>query len=160
MATKSGMIVTNLEGLLPMLFDLLDPCSRSLITVPMATKLGRMMTDFEGILPIKSNDPLVTWLSEITWQTKTIISPLPQCLCPPNLVESRLIMRGFNPRSHMTLWLSGLARSRDKLTLLYLHYHNTYENQTWQGGDLPWEALTRKVKLSFSHVVFWDHVTN
>ena len=29
---------------------------------------------------------LITWSSKITWQTKTIISPLPQCLKPQNSV--------------------------------------------------------------------------
>ena len=29
---------------------------------------------------------LITWSSKITWQTKIIISPLPQCLKPQNLV--------------------------------------------------------------------------
>ena len=29
---------------------------------------------------------LITWSSKIAWQTKTIISPLPQCLKPQNSV--------------------------------------------------------------------------
>ena len=34
----------------------------------------------------KSHDPLITWYYQITWKTKTIISPIPQCLWPPNLL--------------------------------------------------------------------------
>ena len=48
--------------------------------VPMATKLDKMITYFDGLLPIKSHDSLITWSCGITWKTKTIISPIPQCL--------------------------------------------------------------------------------
>ena len=52
----------------------------STTTVPMATRLGKKATYLDGVLSIKSHDPLVTWSSVITWQTKIIISPLPHCL--------------------------------------------------------------------------------
>ena len=45
-----------------------------------ATKLGRMVAYLYGLLLIKSQDPLIKWSYEITWQTKTIISLLLQCL--------------------------------------------------------------------------------
>ena len=48
--------------------------------VPMATKLGRIVTHLDGLLPIKSHDPLITRSCKITWFTKTITSPLLQCL--------------------------------------------------------------------------------
>ena len=44
------------------------------------------VVQFNGLLPIKSNDRFITWSCEIMWQTKTIISPLPQCPWPQNLV--------------------------------------------------------------------------
>ena len=40
--------------------------------VLMATKLGSMMTYLDGLLPIKSHDPVISWLCEISWPTKTI----------------------------------------------------------------------------------------
>ena len=44
----------------------------------MATKLGRVVT-YNDVLPsIKSHDPLMTWSCDITSQTKSIRSPLPQ----------------------------------------------------------------------------------
>ena len=52
----------------------------STTTVPIATKLGRMVTYLEQLSPVKLFDPLVMWSYKITWQTKTIITPLPQCL--------------------------------------------------------------------------------
>ena len=52
---------------------------------PMATKFGRMVTYLDGLLPIKSHDSLIMWSCKITWHTKIIISPLPQCSCPPKL---------------------------------------------------------------------------
>ena len=45
----------------------------------------------------------------------------------------------------MTLWSRGLAWLRDKLKLLYLHYHIAYENKSWQDGNLPWWASAYKV---------------
>ena len=44
------------------------------------TKHGKMMTYREGLFPLKSHDPLISCSSETTWQTKTSISSLPQCL--------------------------------------------------------------------------------
>ena len=31
----------------------------------------------------------------------------------------------------ITFWLRGLTKSRDKLKLLYLHWHDVYDRQTW-----------------------------
>ena len=72
--------------------------------VPMATKLGRMVIYLDGILSLKSKNPLITWSCHITWQTKTIISPLLQWPWPPNVVawwltlkdSYRLVTRSFN----------------------------------------------------------------
>ena len=49
----------------------------TITTATIATKLDKVVTYHEGVPPIKSHDPLITWFSEITWQTKIIISPLP-----------------------------------------------------------------------------------
>ena len=54
----------------------------------------------------------------------------------------------------------GLARSRDSLKSLYLHYHSTYDHQTWQAGDLPRRASIHNVSSHFGHVVLQDHLTN
>ena len=70
--------------------------------VPMATKFGRTVTYLGGLPPIKLLDPSVTWSCKITWQTKIIISALPQCLWSPNLASWWLTLRGFQADSHMT----------------------------------------------------------
>ena len=46
--------------------------------MPMATKLDRVVTYHERLPSIKIHDLLITWYCEITWQTKTIIIPLPE----------------------------------------------------------------------------------
>ena len=51
--------------------------------MPMATKLSMVITYHKGLPPIKSHDPLIMWSCEITWQTKNIISPPPDCLFSP-----------------------------------------------------------------------------
>ena len=35
----------------------------------------------------------------------------------------------------MTILSYGLARSREKLEQLYLHYHNAYGHKTWRDGE-------------------------
>ena len=116
-------------------------------------RLGRMITYLHGLLLTKSYFPLITWSCQITWQTKTIISPLLRCLSPPNLTGvwvtinlQALWSRGLersceklhllylyyhkatNPQSHTTLWTHGHVRSCDRLKT-YLHYHNSYDYQ-------------------------------
>ena len=56
----------------------------------------------------------------------------------------RVVMyhEGFQP---IKLWLRVLSKSRDKLKVLYLHYHSAYGRQNWQSGDLPWGAYTYRV---------------
>ena len=44
--------------------------------------------------------------------------------------------------------------------MLYLHYHNDYGFQTWQGGSIQWRAFFNKIKKSLDHGVLQDHVTS
>ena len=74
--------------------------------LPIATKPGRVMT----------------W--KITWQTKTIISPLLQCLWPPNLPGWSL---SWGAPSNMTFNEMVLLRSCDSLKRLYLNFHKAYD---------------------------------
>ena len=98
-------------------------------------------------LPIKSNDPLNKKSCEIMWQTKTIISSLPQCPWPPNLGGWWLTFRSSYPSCYSTLWSCSLARLCNRLRLLYLHYHNVHGSKTWQGvwltmrGSHPWSYI-------------------
>ena len=84
----------------------------------MATKLGRMVTNLERLLPKKLLYPLVTWSSKVTWKTKTIISPPPQCLWLPSLSGWWIALRGSFP-CYSTLWSRDLAKSLDKLKPFY-----------------------------------------
>ena len=66
----------------------------------------------------------------------------------------------FSSKSHKALWLRGFTRSREKLDLLYLYNHKAYGHQTWQGGDLLWEASFHKVTWPFDQVVLEGYLTN
>ena len=59
--------------------------------------------------------------------TKNILSPLSHCLWSPNLVEWWLVMSCSHLSSHLTLWSSGLEKSRNKLEIWYIIYHSVYE---------------------------------
>ena len=122
----------------------------------MATKFSKMVIYLDWLLPIESHGPLIMWSCKITWQTKTIISSLPQCLWPPAWQNGNLPW--WPPaHSHMTLWSRGLVRPRDNLKS-YFHYHSAYSHQTRQADDLPWETSTHSVTPSFGHVDLRDHV--
>ena len=95
-----------------------------------------------GTLPTKSRDPLTTWSPEITWQTKFIIYPPPQCLWLPKWAGWWPTWRGSYSEFHMTLWSRDLAKLCGKLKALHLHNRSVCDHQTWQGGDLPWGAPT------------------
>ena len=70
----------------------------STITVPMSTKLENMLTYLDGLLPIKSHGPFIIWSCEMKWQSKTITSPLQQCLWPPILTGSWLTLSNSYPK--------------------------------------------------------------
>ena len=84
-------------------------------TISMATKLGRMVTYFDYLLLIKSNDHIITRFCETTWQTKNMVSPIPQCLWQQNMARWWLTSSDFYPQSHMTIPSRGVVKSRDKL---------------------------------------------
>ena len=76
----------------------------SATTQPMATNLGGWVVNYqEGLQHIKPHNLLITWSCEIKWQTKTVTSPLTQCLGPSNLAGWWLALWGCYPKSHMTL---------------------------------------------------------
>ena len=63
--------------------------------------------------------------------------------------------------SHMIFWSDGLARSRDKLEPLYLHYCSVYGYQNcWEDSDLPWGAPNHKITWLFDHVVLRYYLAN
>ena len=51
-------------------------------TLSMAYKLGKWWFTLRGSF---LNESLVTWFCEINWQSKIILSPLPQCFWTPNM---------------------------------------------------------------------------
>ena len=104
---------------------------------------------------MESHDPSVACSYVITWETKTIISPLSRCLWWANFGGWWLATRGLHPQSSMTLSSRCLVRSQDKLKPLYLQC-----NIKWQCDDLPWGASIHKVQWAYYHVVLRNHVTN
>ena len=44
--------------------------------------------------------------------------------------------------------------------MLYLHYHNDYGYQIWQGGYMQWRASFDKATKSLEQVVLQGHVAN
>ena len=102
----------------------------------MVTKIGRLVTNHERLLPITSHDTLIMWFFKITWETRTFISLLSQCLWPPNLAGLWLTISGSRSKILLFFWSRGLTRSREKLKAVYPHYHSVYSSRNWGVGDL------------------------
>ena len=64
--------------------------------------------------PMKSYNPLIICSFKITWQTKTIIYPLPECLWPPNLEGRWLTLWGSYP--YWVIWSFGYMVLQDHIT--------------------------------------------
>ena len=50
-------------------------------------------------------------------------------------------------------WTRGHVMSSDKWST-YLHYHNAYGYQTWQGGYIQWEASFKPTR-PINHMILW-----
>ena len=79
------------------------------------------MTCVKGLIPIESYGPLIIRSCMISWQIETIMSPLPQCLWPPNLEGWWSTLKGSFPLSLMALKWRGLLELRDE-SKTYLQY--------------------------------------
>ena len=154
--TKYGRVVTYHEGLPPTKSHDLwsggglgrsgDKLNRiSTTAMPLATKLGRMLTYLEEFLLIRSDYPLIAWSCEITCQIKSFISPLPQCLWPPNFagcdIQSGAPIHKVAWPFYHVVYLKLCNK---------LHYSKAYYCQTLKGGDSLWGASPKK-----SHKTFW-----
>ena len=89
----------------------------STTAMPTATKFGRVLTHHKG-LPLINTD-------EIMWRPKNIISPLTECLWPPNLAGWWPNLIRFYTLTcyiliiYSTLWSSDLTRSPDNLNHIF-----------------------------------------
>ena len=96
-----------------------------------------------------------TWSCKVSWQSKTIISPLSQLLWLPKL--GRLViyfeeLQSIYWHDLLFTWSCEITwQTKNIISLL---------PQTWQGLEKPWGALIQKVPWSFNHVVLWGHGTN
>ena len=113
---------------------------------PMATELGRMITFLDWLLHIL--DSLITWLYEITWQTKSIISPIPRCLWLPNLLGWWLTFResstSWSP-DPLIMWSCLITWQTKNIIFLLLQY-------IWPRNLACW-SYTRKNSHSKSYLI-------
>ena len=92
-------------------------------------------------------DNVVTWHIQKTYIYSSAI--------PMTTKFGRLVTcSGRNPPSKSRDLL--ITWSRDKLKHLYMHFHNTYGHQTWQGDNLPLENPTYLVRWPFDNVATWQ----
>ena len=117
----------------------------SINTILMAITFRRVDIHSEKWSSIKSPNLLIKLFCKGIKNILAAVSLLPQGLWPLNVAKRWLTIRNLNPLNHTTLWTRGHVRSRDKSKIFYVHYHNTYGHQTWQGGCIQWGASIHKV---------------
>ena len=97
----------------------------------------------------------VTWSFNnlVTWQIKKTY--ICSSIIPMITKFGRLVTCSGGPhlQFNVTFWLRGHVTNSKNL---YLQFHNTYGNQTWQGGSLPSEDLTYVVRWPFDQVITWQ----
>ena len=116
------------------------------------TKLGRMVTYLNGLLLLKSHNAFITWSCEITWQTETIMSPIPQCVWKPNLVTTCLQWLLLTIKSYNTLFTWSRTVTWKTKTIA--------SPRNLGDGELLREAPAHKVPWHFNQVVLQGHVTH
>ena len=109
------------------------------------TKLGRMVTYLNGLLLLKSHNAFITWSCEITWQTETIMSPIPQCVWKPNLVTTCLQWLLLTIKSYNTLFTWSRTVTWKTKTIP--------SPRNLGDGELLREAPAHKVPWHFDHMV-------
>ena len=88
----------------------------ALSTCDLIGVINDMSSDLKPcLLEINSNGELKREHLESSSSATKNISPLPQCLWPPNLAGFWHTMTGSNPENHMAFGSHGLARLHDKL---------------------------------------------
>ena len=129
----------------------------------MATKLGRMVACLDRFLTIMSSSILVTWYCKIMWQNKKIISPIPQCIWPPNLTLWWLtLISSYTqitwqteatiyplPQCLRLPYFGRVAIYKKERSLIVLQLRNFVRSrdnnhQTWQRGNLLWGVSSYK----------------
>ena len=153
--------------------DLLITWQNKTIIYPLSQwplyKVGRWYITLSSSQPIALPDPSIAWSFKTMWQSKTFISPLSQCLWPPNVKGLLRTLRNYYWFIHMIFYPSGVAGSRKNLKA-YLYYHNTYHNTQWSKNltrwwdswwhTIPYHLSTHKVAWSFNDAFLWGHNTN
>ena len=136
----------NNGGLLPYLQNV----NISTTTVPMTTKLGRLVIYYEELLLIKPHDSLIMWSSKITWQTKTVISPL--SLCP---ATNLLAIKSYDP---LIAWSCKIMWQTKTII-------SPLPQWIWQSNWVQWWFTLRGSYQCYSiwlfyQLVLWDPMTN
>ena len=113
----------------------------------MSTKLDKGVTYYEGVPCIKSHDAWIMWLCRITWQTKTIIFSLPQCLWLQNWQDGDLT---WPASTHKVTWPYNPGFLQDHVTN-YNHYIST--------ATMPVAARLGRVGMHSEEFTFYNLIT-
>ena len=121
------------------------------------TKIGSGVNYHERTSSINSHDSLITWSCEITWWIIIIISLLPQCLWPQNLVRVVTYLERLLPiKSHDYIFKCSCEITWQTKIIIHLLSQCLY---------LPKLAVSfhkrvsfHKLTKSFDHVVLQRHV--
>ena len=125
----------------------------------MATKFSRVVASDDRNSSIMSDDPLITWSHQATWQIENLICPVLRGLWPPSMGGWGLIVRGTHLWSHIILWQPGDSWSRDRLkrnisSLARLMAMKVVKLVTY--GELNTPMKPHVLPNTWSHEVTWQ----
>ena len=119
----------------------------STTTVPMATKYGRLV-NFDGkLLPVMLLHLLVMQSWEIIWQTKTIISLLPQYVWPQNVADGDCLLP-IKYNDHIITWFCQIMWQSKNISPL--------PQCLWTQNLAAWLILTDFYLVSHDFITTWS----
>ena len=125
----------------------------------MTTKFSRVVAYDDRNSSIMSDDPLITWSHQATWQIENLVCPVLRGLWPPSMGGWGLIVRGTHLWSHIILWQPGDSWSRDRLkrnisSLARLMAMKVVKLVTY--GELNTPMKPHVLPNTWSHEVTWQ----
>ena len=129
----------------------INKCHISACTKPIDTKQGNKVTYLEGLPSIKPYNPLIIWSCEFTQHIQNI-SPLPQCLCSPNLVGRWYTLKAIK--------LYNLLITQPSQITWQIKNFISQLPQCLKTAHLAACWLRKRSFQPQSHMVLWGHMKN
>ena len=124
------------------------------------TKLGRVVTYHEGLPPIKSHEALITWSSNISWQTKFIINSTTRVVMTTKLGKMVAHLNGLLPIKSYDPMITWYCRTMWQAKTIISPLLQCPQLSNLLGWWCTWQAHKYKVIQHFDKVGSQGHLTS